>query len=125
MAGSTRDLKAQRDSMQKALDTGKGTITLTIGAKNGVGGEDKDFKLAKDTVATESSGAPLKLADLKVDTEVILRLSLDQKAKTWSPLMSVNRRRSEPSSADSQTSAVPVRVEMNATSCPSGEGRPP
>jgi RNA polymerase sigma factor (sigma-70 family) len=64
----------------KAVDTDKGTITLTIGAKGGVGGEDKDFKLAKDAVLTESSGAPLKLADLKVDTEVVLRLSLDQKA---------------------------------------------
>jgi RNA polymerase sigma factor (sigma-70 family) len=64
----------------KAVDTDKGTITLTIGAKGGVGGEDKDFKLAKDTVLTESSGAPLKLADLKVETEVVLRLSLDQKA---------------------------------------------
>jgi RNA polymerase sigma factor (sigma-70 family) len=64
----------------KSIDADKGTITLTIGAKNGVGGEDKDFRLAKDTVVTESSGAPMKLADLKAETNVVLRLSLDQKA---------------------------------------------
>ena len=64
----------------KAVDADKGTVTLTIGAKVGVGGEDKEFKVAKDATVTESSGAPTKLADLKVDTEVALRLSLDQKA---------------------------------------------
>ena len=64
----------------KAIDTDKGTITLIIGAKGGVGGEDKDFKLAKTTVVTEASGAPMKLADLKVDTPVVLRLAIDQKA---------------------------------------------
>src|SRR5262249_10813892 len=42
----------------KALDSDKYTITLTIGGKNGVGGEDKDFHLSKDTVVlTEINGA--------------------------------------------------------------------
>jgi hypothetical protein len=65
----------------KALDRDKNTITLTIGAKNGVGGEDKDFKLTKETaVLTEIYGAALKLTDVRADKEVILRLSIDQKA---------------------------------------------
>jgi hypothetical protein len=64
----------------KAVDTAKGTITLTIGAKGGVGGEDRDFKLAKGTVVLDENGGPLKAADLKVETEVVLRLSIDQKA---------------------------------------------
>jgi RNA polymerase sigma factor (sigma-70 family) len=65
----------------KALDPDRNTITLTIGAKNGVGGEDKEFKLTKGTVVlTEINGAALKLADVRADKEVILRLSIDQKA---------------------------------------------
>ena len=65
----------------KALDPDKLTITLTIGAKNGVGGEDKDFKLSKETVVlTEIYGAALKLTDVRAAKEVILRLSIDQKA---------------------------------------------
>jgi RNA polymerase sigma factor (sigma-70 family) len=64
----------------KVLDTDKSTITLTIGAKNGVGGEDKEFKLTKDTVVlTEINGAALKLTDVRAEKEVILRLSIDQK----------------------------------------------
>jgi RNA polymerase sigma factor (sigma-70 family) len=65
----------------KALDTDRNTITLTIGAKGGVGGEDKDFKLTKETVVlTEIAGAALKLTNVQTDKEVILRLSIDQKA---------------------------------------------
>jgi RNA polymerase sigma factor (sigma-70 family) len=65
----------------KAIDTDKHTITLTIGAKNGMGGEDKEFKLTKETIVlTEIYGAALKLRDVRADKEVILRLSIDQKA---------------------------------------------
>jgi hypothetical protein len=65
----------------KVLDPDKNTITLTIGAKNGVGGEDKEFKLSKETVVlTEINGAALKVTDVRADKEVILRLSIDQKA---------------------------------------------
>jgi len=65
----------------KVFDPDKGTITLLIGSKNGVGGEDKDFKLSKDTkVVTEINGAPLKLSDVRAEREVVLRLSIDQKA---------------------------------------------
>jgi hypothetical protein len=65
----------------KVLDVDKNTITLTIGAKNGMGGEDKEFKLAKETVVlTEINGAALKLTDVRLDKEVVLRLSIDQKA---------------------------------------------
>jgi RNA polymerase sigma factor (sigma-70 family) len=67
----------------KALDPDKNTITLTIGAKEGVGGEDKEFKLTKETVVlTEINGAALKLMDVRADKEIILRLSIDQKAAT-------------------------------------------
>jgi Cu/Ag efflux protein CusF len=63
----------------KAVDADK--ITLTIGGKSGVGGEDKEFKLTKQTVvATEMKRVPVELKNLKVDTAVTLRLSLDQKA---------------------------------------------
>jgi RNA polymerase sigma factor (sigma-70 family) len=65
----------------KVLDPDRNTITLTIGAKAGVGGEDKEFKLTKETVVlTEINGAALKLTDVRADKEVILRLSIDQKA---------------------------------------------
>ena len=65
----------------KVLDVDKNAITLTIGAKNGMGGEDKDFKLTKATVVqTEINGVVLKLTDVRVDKEVILRLGIDQKA---------------------------------------------
>jgi hypothetical protein len=67
----------------KALDPDKNTLTLTIGAKNGVGGEDKEFQLTKATVVlTEIYGAARKLTDVRADREVILRLSIDQKAAT-------------------------------------------
>jgi RNA polymerase sigma factor (sigma-70 family) len=67
----------------KALDPDKDAITLTIGAKGGMGGEDKEFKLTKETVVlTEINGAALKLTDVRADKEVILRLSIDQKATT-------------------------------------------
>jgi hypothetical protein len=65
----------------KALDADRNTITLTIGGKGGVGGEDKEFKLTKETVVlTEINGAALKLTDVRAHKEVILRLSIDQKA---------------------------------------------
>src|SRR5262249_51845640 len=65
----------------KLLDPDKNLITLTIGAKNGMGGEDKEFKLTKETVVlTEINSAALKLTDVRADKEVILRLSIDQKA---------------------------------------------
>jgi RNA polymerase sigma factor (sigma-70 family) len=67
----------------KVLDPDKDAITLTIGAKNGVGGEDKEFKLTKETVVlTEINGVALKLTDVRAEKEVILRLSIDQKAAT-------------------------------------------
>jgi hypothetical protein len=65
----------------KLIDPDKNAITLTIGAKNGMGGEDKDFKLTKETVVlTEINGVVIKLTDVRVDKEVILRLCIDQKA---------------------------------------------
>jgi hypothetical protein len=80
------EVRAEGPSFQgtvKVLDADKNTITLTIGAKGGVGGEDKEFKLMKETVVlTEIYGAALKLKDVRVDKEVILRLSIDQKAAT-------------------------------------------
>jgi hypothetical protein len=46
-----------------------------------VGGEDKDFKLTKETVVlTEINGAALKLTDVRAEKEVILRLFIHQKA---------------------------------------------
>ena len=63
----------------KSVETDK--ITLTIGSKNGQGGEDKEFKVTKETlVLTEMNGVARKLADLKSDGEVILRLTIDQKS---------------------------------------------
>jgi RNA polymerase sigma factor (sigma-70 family) len=78
------DIRAEGPSFKgivKGLDTDKEkTITLLIGSKNGEGGENKEFKITKDTaVVTEINGVPRKLTDLKVDKEVVLRLSLDQK----------------------------------------------
>jgi hypothetical protein len=63
--------------------TDKKIVTWTIGAKNGMGGEDKEFKLTEETVVlTEINGAALKLTDVRADKEVILRLCIDQKAAT-------------------------------------------
>jgi hypothetical protein len=77
-------VRAEGPSFQgtvKAVDSDKNIITLTIGAKNGVGGEDKEFKLTKETlVLTEINGAALKLTDVRAEKEVILRLSINQKA---------------------------------------------
>jgi hypothetical protein len=77
-------LRAEGPSFQgvvKAVDPNTNTLTLTIGGKNGVGGEDKTFSTMKNTqVVTEINGVPLKLADLRVDKEVLLRMALDQKA---------------------------------------------
>jgi hypothetical protein len=65
----------------KGVDVAQNAITLTIGGKGGVGGEDKDFKTTKDTVVvTEIYSTPLKLADLKAEKHVVLRLTIDQKA---------------------------------------------
>jgi hypothetical protein len=78
------DLRAEGPSFQgtvKAVDPARLTIILTIGAKGGVGGEDQEFKVTKQTaVVKEIYHVVLNLADLKADREVILRLTLDQKA---------------------------------------------
>jgi RNA polymerase sigma factor (sigma-70 family) len=78
------EVRAEGPSFQgtvKAIDTDKNTLTLTIGAKNGMGGEDKEFKLMRGTVVlTEINGAALTLKDVRADKEVILRMSIDQKA---------------------------------------------
>jgi hypothetical protein len=78
------ELHAEGPSFQgtvKDFDPAKLLITLTIGAKNGMGGEDKEFKLTKETVVlTGINGVPLKPTDLRPDREVVLRLSIDQKA---------------------------------------------
>ena len=64
----------------KGIDPDKNKIVLLIGSKNGEGGEEKEFKLTKDTiVGTEAFGVPVKLTDLK-DKDVVLRLSQDQKS---------------------------------------------
>jgi hypothetical protein len=65
----------------KLFDSDKNLITLTIGGKGGQGGEDREFRLTNETVVlTELNGVSLKRTDLRVDREVVLRLSLDQKA---------------------------------------------
>lgn len=65
----------------KSVDPTGNTITLHVGGKNGVGGEDKTFNVTKNTaVVTEINGVPLKLDDVRVDKEVVLRLFVDQKA---------------------------------------------
>jgi hypothetical protein len=78
------ELHAEGPSFQgivKVFDPDKLIITLTIGGKNGVGGEDKDFKLTKETVVvTEINVAALKPTDLRADKAVVLRLAIDQKA---------------------------------------------
>jgi RNA polymerase sigma factor (sigma-70 family) len=65
----------------KTVDADKQTITLTIGGKGGVGGEDRTFPLTRDTkVVTAIYGVALKLTDVQADKEVVVRLTLDQKA---------------------------------------------
>jgi hypothetical protein len=65
----------------KTVDADKQAITLTIGGKGGVGGEDRTFPLTRDTkVVTAIYGVALKLADVQADKEVVVRLTLDQKA---------------------------------------------
>jgi hypothetical protein len=65
----------------KALDPDNNILTLLVGAKNGEGGVDKEFKLTRDTaIVTEINGAALTRKDLRVDKEVVLRLALDQKS---------------------------------------------
>ena len=80
------ELRAEGPSFRgfvKSLDADKNTITLLIGSKNGEGGEDKEFKLSKDTVfLTEINAAPLKLSDVRTEKEVTLKLAIDQKAAT-------------------------------------------
>jgi hypothetical protein len=77
------DLRAEGPSFQgfvRTLDPAQNLITLTIGSKGGVGGEEQEFKVTKATmIVTEINQVSLKLTDLKTDREVILRLSLDQK----------------------------------------------
>jgi RNA polymerase sigma factor (sigma-70 family) len=81
------DLHAEGPSFRgivKAFDPDKDMITLTIGGKGGVGGEDKEFKLTRNTVVrTGINGALLKLTDIRAEKEVILRLSIDQKVAVW------------------------------------------
>ena len=59
------DLRAEGPSFQgtvKAVDSGGHTIILTIGAKGGVGGEDQEFKVTKQTaVVTEIYHVPCPL----------------------------------------------------------------
>jgi hypothetical protein len=76
------EIQAEGPSFEGRVKTvDKDTITLIVGGKGGIGGEDKDFKTTKDTiVVTEIYGTPLQLTDLKADKEVVLRLSLDQKS---------------------------------------------
>ena len=78
------DLRAEGPSFQgfvRTLDPAQNVITLTIGSKGGVGGEEQEFKVTKATmVVTEINQVSINLTDLKADREVILRLSLDQKA---------------------------------------------
>jgi RNA polymerase sigma factor (sigma-70 family) len=66
----------------KAIDADKNVITLTIGGKNGVGGEDKEFKTSKDTVVLlQNTNERVKLTDPRVaEKDVILRMAIDQKA---------------------------------------------
>ncbi len=77
-------LRAEGPSFQgtvKVVEASKNTLTLTIGAKNGQGGQDKVFRVTKDTViVTEINAAPRQLTDLKNGREVLLRLTLDQNA---------------------------------------------
>jgi hypothetical protein len=81
---TVREVRAEGPSFRgtvKGFDPAKNHIILTIGAKDGMGGEDKEFELTKETaVLTEISGVPVKLTDLGTAKEVILRLSIDQKA---------------------------------------------
>ncbi len=65
----------------KGVDAGKGTITLTVNVKKGGDGEDRTFPVTKQTqIVTEVYGIPVKLADIRVDREAMVRLALDQKA---------------------------------------------
>ena len=77
-------IRAEGPSFQgtvKAVDEKGKTVTLTIGAKNGVGGEDKTFKTTKDTaIVTAMYGVARKLSDLRAEQEVVLRLAIDQKS---------------------------------------------
>ena len=78
------DLRAEGPSFQgfvRAVNPVQKMITLTIGSKGGVGGEEQEFKVTTGTVVvTEINQVSINLTDLKADREVILRLSLDQKA---------------------------------------------
>jgi RNA polymerase sigma factor (sigma-70 family) len=78
------EIRAEGPSFQgqvKAFDSDKDIIILTIGAKNGQGGEDKEFKLTKKTaVLTEMYGVRLERSSLRVGRDVVLRLAIDQKA---------------------------------------------
>jgi RNA polymerase sigma factor (sigma-70 family) len=66
----------------KAVDATN--ITLTIGGKNGVGGEDKTFPLAKSTQVLTGGkrSVPGKLGDVVPEKIVSLQLSVDQKSAT-------------------------------------------
>jgi len=78
----TGTIRAEGPSFQgrvKGADAAQNSITLTIGGKNGEGGEEKEFKLTKGTVvATQAFGVPVKLDDIR-NKDVVLQLSIDQK----------------------------------------------
>jgi hypothetical protein len=65
----------------KAVDAGKGTVTLLIGAGRRSDGEEKTFSLGKGATIFHD-GKAVKLADVKVKENSVasLRLSLDQKS---------------------------------------------
>jgi hypothetical protein len=64
----------------KEVDTTNNTVTMTVGGKGGTGGEDKTFNVSRETrIVTEQNSLLRKLADLRVDQEVVLRLFVDQK----------------------------------------------
>jgi hypothetical protein len=64
----------------KAVDAGKGTVTVLVGAGRGSDGEEKTYTLAKKGKVFQD-GKAIRLADLKAkdDVGVSVRLSLDQK----------------------------------------------
>ncbi len=65
----------------KETDEKNNKITLIVGGKNGVGGEEKTFALTKKTaIVTEGLGVAREVSDLRAEREVILRLAIDQKA---------------------------------------------
>jgi len=68
----------------KSYDPEKKTLTLTIGGKDGVGGEDRTFLITKSTrIYQHSSKLRLKPSELQPGSNVNLQLSIDQKSAAW------------------------------------------